>query len=370
MRGALRLGRILDIPVAINYTWFIAIWIGAWSLAVSYYPERAPGFDVNTYWTMGVASALLLFASVLVHEFGHALTARRFGIRTRVIVLFLFGGVAQIAEEPPTPRVEFLVALAGPLTSLGLALVCFAGSLGIGGSALGVVVQYLATVNLMLGVFNLVPGFPLDGGRVLRAALWRSSGNLQRATRTAARVGQGVAMLFIGVGLLLFFRSLLTGLWLILIGWFLDSGAQASYQQVVVRQGLGGVRVGEIMSRNVHTIDPNLSLERAIADYFLPLKHGGFPVVFGDHLVGIVTLQDVTTVPADRRAEVTVREIMTPRERLKTVLVDDSAYAAFTRMMQEGVGRLLVLDGQGELAGIVTRSDLLHVLRLRGDTED
>ncbi len=369
MHGALRLGRILGIPVAVNYTWFIAVWIGAWSLAGSYYPERAPGFDSNTYWIMGVSSALLLFASVLVHEFGHALAARRFGIRTRAIVLFLFGGVAQIAEEPSTPRAEFLVAVAGPLTSLALAAVLYVLSPMAGARPLGSIVQYLAYINFMLAVFNLVPGFPLDGGRILRAALWRSSGNLQRATRVAARTGQVIAMLFIGAGLLLLFRSILAGLWLVLIGWFLDTGAQSSYEQVVLRQGLGNVRVGDIMSRNLHSIDPNLTAERAIAEYFLPFKHGGFPVVFGDHLVGIVTLQDVAAVPAERRADTTIREIMTPRDRLKTVLAADSAYAAFAKMSQDAVGRLLVLDEDGNLSGIVTRSDLLHVLRLRGGVD-
>ncbi len=368
MRGALRLGRILGIPVAANYTWFVAIWLGAWSLAGSYYPERAPGFDETTYWIMGVASALLLFASVLVHEFGHALTARRFGIRTRVIVLFLFGGVAQIAEEPATPRAEFLVALAGPLTSLALSAILHVVSPAFGVRPLGSVVQYLAYVNLMLAVFNLVPGFPLDGGRVLRAALWRSSGSLERATRTAARTGQVIAMLFIGAGLVLLVRSVLVlGLWLVLIGWFLDTGAQSSYQQVVLRQGLRDVRVGDIMSRDLHSIDPNLTVERAITEYFLPFKHGGFPVVFGDHLVGIVTLQDVAAIPTERRVSMTIREIMTPRDRLKTVVVSDSAYAAFARMSQDNIGRLLVLDAEGTLTGIVTRSDLLHILRLRVD---
>jgi Zn-dependent protease/CBS domain-containing protein len=371
VRGAFRLGRILGIPVAVNYTWFIAIWIGAWSLAVSYYPAQAPGFDPGTYWLMGTASVLLLFASVLVHEFGHALTARRFGVRTRVITLFLFGGVAQIADEPPTPRAEFLVAVAGPLTSLALAALAFVVSPALGTSALGHIVRYLSLANLILGLFNLIPGFPLDGGRVLRAVLWRRSGSLQRATRLAARTGQLVAVLFIGVGLYqVVGNNFVGGLWLVLIGWFLDSGAQASYQQVVLRQGLGGIRVREIMSRDLHTLDPNITVEQAIADYFLPYKHGGFPVTYGDHLVGIVTLQDVATVPAERRASVSVREVMTPRDRLKTVSADEEAYAAFVRMTQDGVGRLIVLDDAHNLVGIVTRSDLLHVLRLRGDAED
>lgn len=369
MRGALRLGTLLGIPVTINFTWFIAIWLVAWSLAGSYYPQQAPGFDANTYWAMGIASAVLLFASVLAHEFGHALTARRFGLRTGAITLFLFGGVAQIDEEPPSPRAEFLVAIAGPLTSLALAAVLYAVSPAFGDRALGVIIRYLVVVNLMLGVFNMVPGFPLDGGRVLRALLWHRSKSLPRATRIAARTGQAVAVLFIGAGLVVLSRSLITGLWLVLIGWFLDTGAQSSYQQVLLRQGLGGVQVGAIMTRDPHTIEPSLTVERAIAEHFLPYKHGGFPVVYGDHLVGIVTLQDVAAVPSDRRAEVAVREVMTPREQLKTVQVDDSAYDALARMMQAGIGRLLVLDKSGELAGIVTRSDLLHVLRLRGGTE-
>jgi Zn-dependent protease/predicted transcriptional regulator len=368
MRGAFRLGHILGIPIAVNYTWFFAIALIAWSLAGSYYPQRAPGFDESIYWTMGVASALLLFASVLVHEFGHALTARRFGIETKAIILFLFGGVAQIANEPPTPRAEFRVAIAGPLTSLALAGVCRLIAPLLGPRPIGDIVSYLAVVNLLLGVFNLTPGFPLDGGRVLRAALWARSGSLERATRTATRAGQLVAMLFIAGGMLYIFRgNIVAGVWLILIGWFLDTGAQASYQQVVVRHGLGDVRIGDIMSRDLHTIEPHLTVERAIVEYFLPYKHTGFPVTLGDHLIGIVTMQDVTAVPGDRRGTVAVRDVMTPRDRLKTVSVNASAYDAFAKMSQDRIGRLPVLDEQGNLAGIVTRSDLLRVLRLRAD---
>lgn len=370
MRGSIRLGHILGIPVGLNYTWFFAIALISWSLAGSYYPHRAPGFDDSTYWLMGIVSAVLLFASVLVHEFGHALTARRFGITTGQIVLFLFGGVAQIENEPPTPRAEFFVAVAGPLTSLAFAAACRLVEPLLGARPLGDIAHYLATVNLLLGAFNLVPGFPLDGGRILRALLWARSGSLPRATRTAARAGQLFAMLFIGLGMLYVFRgSILTGIWLVLIGWFLDTGAQSSYQQVVVRHGLGEITVGVIMSRTLHTIDPGMTVEQAITDCFLPHKHGGFPVVFGDHLVGIVTMQDVTAVPTDRRGVVTVREIMTPRERLQTVSLRDTAYDAFARMAQNNIGRLLVLDDDGNLAGIVTRSDLLHVLRLRADAE-
>lgn len=371
MRGAIRLGRILGIPVGANYTWFIALWMLTWSLARAYYPDRFPGFPASTYWTMGLASALLLFASVLVHELGHALTARRYGIRTRSITLFLFGGVAQIAKDPPTPVAELVVAAAGPVTSLILSAL-FAGARPLAaGSALGAIVTYLAWINASLAGFNLIPGFPLDGGRVLRALIWRVTGSLERATLIASRTGQLVAMGFIAFGVLgAFTGNVIAGIWLVLIGWFMDTGAQASYQQVLLREALGRVRIGDIMSREVHVVDPNLTLELLVAEYFLPLKHGGFPVVWGDRLLGIITLHDVKGVPKERRATTTVRDAMTPLDRLRTVRPTASAYDAFTRMAQADVGRLLVVDAGGNLVGIVTRSDLLHVMRIRVELED
>jgi Zn-dependent protease/CBS domain-containing protein len=371
MRGAIRLGRILGIPIGINYTWFVALWLLTWSLARSYYPTTFPGFPQTTYFTMGLISAVLLFASVLVHELGHAVAARRYGIRTRSIILFLFGGVAQIGREPPTPASELIVAVAGPVTSLGLGGLCWLLGRVTAGSALGAIIGYLAWINAVLAVFNLVPGFPLDGGRMLRALLWRVFGNLERATRIAARVGQIIALGLIGLGVLGVFTGNVTGgVWLVLIGWFMDTGAQAGYQQVLLRESLGDVHVGDIMSREVHTVDPNVTLEQLVTDYFLPYKHGGFPVVWGDRLLGIITLHDVKEVPKEHRATSTVREAMTPLARLRTVRPGTSAYDAFTRMAQDAIGRLLVVDDDGELAGILTRSDLLHVLRIRTELEE
>ena len=371
MRGAIRLGRILGIPIGVNYTWFVALWLLTWSLARTYYPRRFPGFDGQTYLLMGLASAVLLFASVVVHELGHAIAARRYGIRTRSIVLFLFGGVAQIGREPPTPASELVVAAAGPATSLLLGGVCWILARFTAGSALGAIITYLAWINATLAVFNLIPGFPLDGGRMLRALLWRATGSLERATRFAARGGQVVALLLIALGVLgLFMGNVTGGVWFILIGWFLDMGAQAGYQQVVLRESLGGVTVGDIMSREVHSVDPNLTLEQLIADYFLPYKHGGFPVIWGDRLLGIITLQDVKEIPKEKRSTMTVRDAMTPTPRLRTVRPTTSAYDAFARMTQDGIGRLLVVDDEGGLVGILTRSDLLHVLRIRTELEE
>ncbi|MDQ7848937.1 MAG: site-2 protease family protein [Armatimonadota bacterium] len=365
MGGGFRLGRLVGIPIFIHSSWFIALWVLSWSLAVAYYPQEFPGLLSPTYWAMGIISALLLFGSVLVHELGHALIARRHGVRTRNITLFMFGGVAQIAAEPPTAEAELAIAAAGPLTSYGLAGLLWVGGRLAAGTALGAMVSYLAFINLLLATFNLIPGFPLDGGRMLRAWLWRRGGDLERATRTAAQGGQVVAVLFIGLGLVQIFRgAFVGGLWLVLIGWFLQAAAQAGYQQVLLRRALGGVRVGEIMTRDLHTIDPNLTVEEAIAEYFIPLKHGGFPVVYGERLLGVVTLQDVRAVPREARGERRVRDVMTPSASLKTVRPSTSAYQAFTCMGQEQIGRLLVTDEAGSLVGIITRSDLLHVIRV------
>ncbi len=366
MRGALRLGRVAGIPVGVHYTWFVALWVLSWSLARTYFPARLPGLPPETYWTMGLAAALLLFGSVVAHEVGHALAARRYGIRTRGIVLFMFGGVAQIGREPPTAPAELAVALAGPATSLAVAALAAAGRWAASGTALGALAGYVAWANTALAVFNLIPGFPLDGGRVLRALVWGMTGDLTRATRIASRAGQGVAVAFIAAGILLAFTgNVVGGLWLVLLGWFLDAGAQAGYQQVLLRQALEDVRVADVMSRALHTVDPALTLDQLIADYLLPLKHGGFPVVWGDRLLGIVTLHDVKEVPRERRAATTVREVMTPLQRLRTVRPSASAYEAFERMTQDGIGRVLVVGDDGTLVGILTRSDLLHLLRLR-----
>ncbi len=370
MRGVIALGRILGIPIGVNYTWFIALWLLSWSLAKSYFPTAFPGSPASTYWIMGILSALLLFASVLVHELGHAVTARRYGIQTRSITLFLFGGVAQIGREPPTPASEFLVAAAGPLTSYLLSAFFWALLQLTKGSALGAIIAYLAWINAALATFNLVPGFPLDGGRVLRALLWRTTGSLERATRIAARGGQVVALGLIGFGILWIVTGNVTsGLWLVLIGWFLDMGAQSSYQQVVLREALGGVRVTDIMTKDVHSVDPDLTLDHMISEYFLRYKHGGFPVVWGDRLLGVVTLHDVQAVPREQRTTTLVRSAMTPLNRLRTVRPTTSAYEAFARLAQDGIGRLLVIDDAGQLVGILTRSDLMHIMRIRATLE-
>ncbi len=370
MTGSIRVGRLLGITVQVHLTWFLAVWAIAWSLARGLFPQRVPGLPDQTYWTMGFAGALLLFGSVLVHELGHALVARHFRIPTRSITLFLFGGVAQIAREPERPSHELWVALAGPATSLALAgafrLLTPVGEAVPAAALMG----YLSWVNLLLAGFNLLPAFPLDGGRVLRALLWSFLG-LERATRITTTLGHATAAALIALGVLAVFTGRPTdGLWLILIGWFLDKAAGASYQQMLLRHALRGVRVRDIMTPDPVTLDADLTLDEAVAQYFLPRKHGGYPVVYGDRLLGILTLHDLKQVPRERWATTRVREAMTPIAQAHTVRPEAPAYEALARMMQAGVGRLMVLDGSGELVGILTRSDLLHTIRLRQDAAD
>lgn len=369
MTGSIRLGRLLGIVVQVHLSWFLAVWIIAWSLARGVFPDRIPGLPQQTYWTMGLAGALLLFASVLVHELGHALVARRFRIPTRSITLFLFGGVAQLVREPERPSHELWVALAGPATSLVLAGIFRLLTPGDAVPA-AALMGYLSWVNLLLAGFNLLPAFPLDGGRVLRALLWRFL-DFERATRIATVMGHATAAAFIVLGVLAVFTGRpVDGLWMILIGWFLDQAAGVSYQQMLLRHALRGVRVRDIMTPDPVTLDAELTLEEAVAQYFLPRKHGGYPVVYGERLLGILTLHDLKQVPREQWATTRVRQAMTPIARAHTVPPEAPAYEALARMTQGGVGRLLVLDGAGELVGILTRSDLLQVIRLRQDAAD
>ncbi|MDR7415559.1 MAG: site-2 protease family protein [Armatimonadota bacterium] len=365
MGGSIRLGKILGITVQVHYTWFVALWALSFSLARGVFPEQIPGQPPETYWTMGVVGAVLLFTSVLVHELGHALVARLYQIPTRSITLFLFGGVAHIAREPERPTHEFSVAIAGPVTSLGLAGIFWALTPRGEPVPATALMGYLAWANLLLAAFNMLPAFPLDGGRVLRAVLWAFYG-YERATRIVTLLGQVTAGAFILLGVVgVFTGRVLNGLWLILIGWFLEQAASASYQQAVLRRILGGIRVADIMTREVRVMPAELTLEEAVHDYFLPHKHGGYPVVYGDRLVGILTLHDLRRVPRERWRTARVREVMTPIAQAKAVRPDLSAYEALARMLQDGVGRLLVLDEGGELVGLVTRSDLMHLIRVR-----
>jgi Zn-dependent protease len=365
-RGTVPLGRIAGIRINLDYSWFIIFALVLWALVFGYFPSAFRGRPVYEYWIAGTIASVLLFASILFHELMHSLVAIRAGIRIPEITLFLFGGVSRISEEAHDPGAEVRIALAGPLGSFFLALVFWILSTGIHSAAfmLPAIFFYLAQVNLVLGLFNLVPGFPLDGGRVLRAIWWRTTGSFTRATRAAADVGKGVAWIIVILGAVqLFSGALFAGAWMILIGIFLRTVAERGYQELVTRQMLQGIRVRDAMMHEVVSVPPDLPVARLVNEYFFKYGYRGFPVVAGGEVAGIVTLADVRSIPDEERPLRMTREIMAPMSAAIVISPDASLAEALARL-QEGAGRLLVLHG-GRLAGIVTRGGLLRFLEIK-----
>jgi Zn-dependent protease len=363
MNNAVTLFRVAGIPVRVHVSWLAIYGLLAWSLSVGYFPEVLPDMPARTHWVSGLVAALLLFVSVFLHELSHSAVARSRGLPVAAITLHVFGGVSELEREPDNPGLEFWMAVAGPLTSFVLGGLAFAAA-GVADArpVLAAILRYLAAVNVVVGVFNLVPGFPLDGGRVLRAALWRARGDLQWATGVASRAGSVVGLLLMGLGVL---RGLtgefLGGLWLVLIGVFLRQAAEGSYQQLVVRRALGPLAVRDVMARNVLHLPPDLPLARAVDDYFWRHHVTSFPVVDGGRVAGILSIHRLGEVPRDRWPTTTVREVMLPLTDSLSAAPTDRVPEALDKLSRNGLGRLAVLEG-GRLAGYLSLKDVLHVL--------
>lgn len=369
MRGW-TIGRIAGIRIRVDWTWSIIFILITVSLAIGYYPAVFPGLSTAVYWLLGAVSSLLLFGSVLAHELAHSLVARNEGLPVQSITLFVFGGVSEIEEEPRTAGDEFRMAVVGPGTSLVLGGI-FLGIFSLlqpGGGAVAAVAQYLGIINLALGVFNLLPGFPLDGGRVLRAILWAATDNLRRATRIASLVGQGFAFLLIFAGIaLLFSGAFLAGIWLAFIGWFLNNAAAASYRELVVRQTLEGVPVRRLMATDVDSISQDLTIEQVIDQHILSGRQHTYPVMADGELSGLICLHDIRQVPQEARAQTTVAEAMTPYERLRTVGPDDDLARAINELGRGGFEQLPVIDSPRHLAGLLRRRDVIDYLHTQTD---
>jgi len=366
---SVKLGRIMGIPVRIHYTmWFVFVLI-AWSLAYGYMPSQYPGLGVATYWAIGIASAVILFGSVLIHELSHSYVAKKNGLPIGKITLFFFGGVSEMTEEPQDPGLEVRMAAAGPLMSFLIAAVLgglwYLGGIANAPVAITATLGYSALINAALGVFNLLPAFPLDGGRVFRGTLWKRSKNLIGATKTATRVSEGISLLMMLGGFVsIFFGNFVNGIWIIFLGWFIRSGAETSLRQTLVGETLSGVTVGDIMTRDVLAAPSNITVQQLVSEYFLVHPHDGYPVVEDGRVLGIVTMHCVRSVPKDRRETTTVGEAMIPCEQAVTVKPTASALEALNTMARQNVGRVLVLDGP-RLLGIVTRGDLMRTIQTR-----
>ncbi|TAK29373.1 MAG: site-2 protease family protein [Chloroflexota bacterium] len=366
--GALRIGRIRGIQISVHWTWLIVFGLITWSLAVGFFPETFPGWTATEYWIVSAVAALLLFGSVLLHELAHSFVALSRGLPVQSIVLFIFGGVSNIQKEPERPQDEFWVTLMGPLSSVVLGvlfLVLFFFLQGVA-PAISALLIYLSSINLLLAVFNLIPGFPLDGGRIFRSVVWWITNNFRQSTHIAAIIGQIVAYLFIFGGLALIFTGqFLSGIWLIFIGWFLNSAADASYKQVVTREELRGVKVAEMMTPSPVTVGPSATLRDLVDDYLLQRNVQSVPVVDDDALVGMVTLNEVREVPKEEWDTTTVEQVMTRRDQIKTISPADDLVQAMGELAgDEEVGLLPVVDS-GRLVGLLSKANLLRYLKLR-----
>lgn len=371
---AIQIGRIAGIPIALDWSLFVIFFLIVWAVGFSHMPMAYPGLGQLAYLSMGVLSALLLFASILIHELAHSVVAKRSGLRIKRITLYFLGGVSEMEEEPHDPSLELRMAAAGPMTSVALTVILgLLWELSISTKAsplLQAPLEYATLVNLIVAAFNLVPAFPMDGGRIFRSVLWRRNGDLLASTRTASTVGRGFGYLLIFGGIFLTFAvDLFTGFWFILIGWFISSGAQSSLRETIIEEDMRALKARDIMTRNVDSVPPDMTLND-LSQEIVNRKHIGFPVLFHEALYGCVTMDDLRKVRRDSWATTKVRDIMTPAQRLVTVKEDEKAIEALRSMNSNGIGRVFVTNQEGRLTGIITRSDILKTVRLREDMLD
>lgn len=365
MTGSLRIARIFGISIEIHYTWLIVFGLIAWSLAVGYFPRAGPNLSTTAAIVLAVTATLLFFAALLAHEMAHSFVAIREGLTVRRITLFIFGGVAQMAKEPSTAGGEFRMAIAGPLMSIAIGGVAWGLARIVGEGAPRLLFQYLGFINVAVAIFNLVPAFPLDGGRVLRSAIWYFTGDLTRATRIATVVGQGFAYLLIGLGILQAVSGRLgDGIWLVFIGWFLLQAAQSGYQQMLIRRALRGLKVRDVMREDSATVSSRITLAEFVHDHLLGHPGSEFSVVDDGRFRGLISLDDVKQTPREQWNNVTVAQAMTPEGECPTVSASENAFDAFLTVAASPTGQAIVLDGH-RLIGIVTRRDLQARLRNR-----
>jgi Zn-dependent protease/CBS domain-containing protein len=363
-RQSIPLFRVFGIPIGLDYSWFLIFALLTWSLAFSYYPSEFGDWPPWLYWLMGAVTAIMLFASVLLHELGHSVVALRYKIPVRSITLFIFGGVAQIGAEPPSAAAEFFIAVAGPVTSLALA-VLFAGVQPAieGIRPLWGLAKYLAYINFALVLFNLIPGFPLDGGRVFRAIVWAVTSSMRRATLIAANVGRAFGFLFILIGVWLALSGNLgNGLWIAFIGWFLDSAASAQVHQVMFQGLLAGHTVSQAMSSQCTTVPAEMTLQQLVDEHILASGRRCYLVAQGDSHVGLMTLHRIQQVSRSDWASTTAAQVMLPISELKRIEPDTELWPALQMMDRDGVNQLPVLD-DGRIVGMLNRDDVITFLR-------
>ncbi|MDZ8080075.1 MAG: site-2 protease family protein [Nostoc sp. DcaGUA01] len=366
-----RLGSIFGFEIRVDLSWLLIVFLVLWTLSSGLFPSNYPGLSNATYFGMGLVATLLFFASLLAHELSHSFVARAKGIPVEGITLFIFGGVSRTRMDAERPDDEFQIAIVGPVTSLVLAavfgLIWYIGNTAAWSVVVTGVASYLASINLILAIFNMLPGFPLDGGRVFRSIIWKYTGNKQKATQIASMGGKLLAYVLIALGFWeLFGSALLSGLWLILIGWFLYNAAEAGYEELLIRRSLEGVKAQEIMTPYPETVNTDLTLQDLVDKYLLSRRYQSFPVVEDTHPVGIITLNEVKDVPRQEWGDRTVRDTMIPMHTRVTVRPEEQMSQVLEKMQESGIRRVLVTQN-GSLKGIITANDVAHWLQRQRD---
>jgi len=372
MPGSLRLGKIAGIDIYAHLSWFIILVLLTWSLASGWFAQLFPGWATTTYWIVAFISALLLFGCVLVHELAHALVAQASGLTVRNITLFIFGGVAHVEEDMKRPGVEFRVAIAGPIASFLLAGVAFLLVLPLRGSGASAeaALDYLAVANFLLGAFNLLPGFPLDGGRVLRSIIWKATGNFKKSTHIASSVGQAFAYVFILLGIIGFFTgNFFNGLWVVFIGWFLLSAAQTASTQVELQSALQGVSVGQVMDPRPFAVPANISVQKLVDQYFLPLGLHSAPVTQGEYLAGLITLSDIARVARERWSYTPVGHVMRGLQQVYVATSEQPLQEVFQMMDAQSINQVPVVE-YGRLVGLLSREAIIRYLQVRQSLQE
>ena len=373
MHAQIKVGRIAGISIGLHYSWFIIAFLITLSL-VSHFGSAMPQWGTFTVWSAAIVTGILFFVTLLLHELAHSLLAQSRGLRVRAITLFALGGISQIESEAPDAKSEFWIAIVGPLASLAIGIVClllawFTGWMPSSepGTPVSAVLVWLGYINLVLAAFNMIPGYPLDGGRVLRALIWWNTHSIDRSTRLAALVGQGVAFLFIFLGLFQFFAGKnFGGLWLAFIGWFLLDASRSSYAQVEIIEGLRDRRVADIMERDFSTVNAHLSLQDLVHQFLLVSGRRCFVVVQDNNLVGLITTNEVMRVERDRWPQTSVQSVMRPLSQLRTVTPDTPAIQALEIISREDINQLPVVS-DGQLVGLFSRSSVMGFLRNRAE---
>jgi len=368
MGNAFRLGKIFGIEIRLHYTWFLIFILITVSLSWQYFPFDFPQWSTFTYWVTGILTSLLFFTSVVAHELAHSLVGRANGIPIRGITLFIFGGVAHMTREATHPNAELKMAIAGPACSLVIggvfALIWLLTRNAF--APIAAMANWLAIMNVALAVFNMIPGFPLDGGRVSRSLLWRFTSDYRRSTRIASRVGQVIGYLFILVGILIMFvtHQWFTGVWLAFIGWFLENAASASYNQIQWHEALEGVTASEVMTPDFPSVPPDITVNQLVQEHIFAEGHRFFLISDEYGLKGILTLHNIKAIPRQDWDKTLVRDIMTPTDQLKTARPAQSALSILEQMAENDINQMPVLS-EGKVIGLIARDNLLRLIRNR-----